>query len=64
MEAKQKLMCDRCQVELELLEAQFSYLGRTFQNKVERCPSCGQVYIPEDLVVTRISKVEEALEDK
>jgi uncharacterized Zn finger protein len=64
MEQKQKLMCDRCKVEMNLVEAQFSYLGRSFHHKVMRCSECGQVYIPEDLAKGRMSQVEALLEEK
>lgn len=64
MEEKQKLMCDRCKVEMELTDAQLSYLGRSFHHNVMRCPGCGQVYIPEDLAKGRMSQVEALLEEK
>ena len=64
MEKKSELICDRCQVPLELITAQFSYLDRTFSHQVERCPSCGQVFISEELASERMRQVEEALEDK
>lgn len=64
MEEKQKLICDKCKVEMVELEVQFSYLDRSFRYKVPRCKECGQVYIPEELVDGRISDVEKSLEDK
>lgn len=64
MEEKQKLICSRCKVEMELRDATFSYLERTFQHKVMRCPQCGQVHLPEELVKGRMSQVESAMEDK
>lgn len=64
MEEKQILICDRCNVELELKELTFSYLGEKMYYKVLRCPICGQVYIPESLVDEKIRKVEESLEEK
>jgi uncharacterized protein with PIN domain len=64
MESKPALICDRCKVELRLMDAQFSYLKRSFRHKVLRCPECGQVYIPEDLARGRIHEVETTLEDK
>ena len=64
MEEKQKLICDRCQVEMEELEAQFTYLKRTFRHKVDRCPKCGQVSLSEDLVDGRMSEVEALIEEK
>ena len=64
MEEKQTLVCDRCQVELEERDVQFSYLNRSFRHKVPRCPQCGQVYIPEELVNGRMREVEALLEEK
>ena len=64
MEEKEKLLCEKCQIEMEPLEEEFSYLKRSFRHKVLRCPSCGQVYVPEDLAKGRMSEVETLLEDK
>ena len=47
---EEKLICDKCKVELEELEAQFSYLGKSFRHKVSRCPMCGQICLSEELV--------------
>jgi uncharacterized protein with PIN domain len=60
----EKLICEPCNRELELMEAGFTYLDRSFRHKVLRCPSCGFVYIPEHLARGRIREVEMALEDK
>ena len=64
MEQKEKLLCEQCEVEMVPLEVEFSYLKRSFRHKVQRCPSCGQVYIPEDLAKGRMCEVETLLEDK
>jgi hypothetical protein len=64
MEEKSKLICSRCQVALEPAEASFSYLGRSFKHMVNRCPSCGQVYIEEEMAQGKMKQVEEALEEK
>lgn len=64
MEEKQKLICDRCQVEMVELDVEFSYLNRSFRHKVPRCPECGQVYIPEELAKGRMREVEINLEEK
>jgi hypothetical protein len=36
----------------------------SFPADILRCPECGQVYSPEDLVKGRIAAVEMQLEDK
>lgn len=64
MEKKQTLICHKCNVEMVPMEAQFSYLDRIFRHKILRCPTCGQVYIPEELVKGRMHEVESALEEK
>jgi uncharacterized Zn finger protein len=64
MESGQKLICDRCGEELQLMEAQFNYLKRSFRHKILRCPSCGQAYVPEGLAKGRMRDVEKTLEDK
>lgn len=64
MEEKQKLICERCQVEMEELEVEFTYLSRNFRHKAPRCPICGQVYIPEEIATGRMSEVERMLEEK
>lgn len=64
MDEKSKLICDKCQVEMEKIDAQFRYISKSFRHKVLRCPQCGQVYLPEDLVTGRMAEVEKKLEDK
>ncbi len=58
------LICDLCKIKMVMKEATFEYLGRTLKHKVLRCPSCGQVYVSEDLAKGRMSEVESLLEDK
>ena len=64
MAEKSTLICDSCQVELEEIESQFRYLGKSFRHKVRRCPKCGQICLTEDLVTGRMKQVEKLLEDK
>ena len=58
------LLCGLCGVGMKEMDAEFSYLGRSFRHKVMRCPDCGLVYIPETLARGRMREVEMALEDK
>ena len=62
-EAK-KMICCKCNKELEMIKTDFSYLGHSFFTDVPKCPECGQVFIPEELVKGRISEVEMQMEDK
>lgn len=64
MDEKSILICDKCQIEMEEMEAQFTYLNKGFRHKVLRCPKCGQVYLSEDLVTGRMNQVERQLEEK
>lgn len=64
MGKEQRLICDKCQIQLKKMNVHFSYLNHSFQAEVLRCMACGQVYIPEDFVQNRIKQVEETLEDK
>lgn len=64
MAEKQILICDRCKVEMEEIDTNFSYLDRTFRHKALRCPECGQVFLPEKLVTGRMSEVESLIEEK
>jgi uncharacterized protein with PIN domain len=59
-----RLFCHRCNLELIPMEAQFSYLQRSFRQKALRCPECGQIFIPESLAEGRMKEVETALEEK
>ena len=61
---EEKLICDTCNVEMQLIEVQFKYLNRSFRYKVPRCPQCGQVSLPEELVNGRMSEVEAMIEEK
>ena len=61
---QEKLICQLCNLELKPTQANFSYLGHAFRADVPRCPGCGQVFISEDLVKSRINEVEMELEDK
>ena len=60
----EKLICDKCKVEMALIEVRFRYLSRAFRYKVPRCPKCGQVSIPEDLVTGKMADVEAMIEEK
>ncbi len=61
---EEKLICDKCKVEMEPIDVQFKYLSRVFRHKVPRCPQCGQVSLPEELVTGKMSDVEAMIEEK
>lgn len=58
------LVCCKCNKEMEPMKTQFGYLGHAFSTEALRCPSCGEVFIPEELAKGRMSEVEMMLEDK
>lgn len=64
MEENKKLICNICHVELKKTKTYFEYLGHSFHADMLRCPECGQVFIPEELVKGRMAEVEMMLEDK
>lgn len=58
------MICCSCQKEMIPQKTDFTYLGHSFYTDVLRCPECGNVYIPEQLVKGRMAEVEMELEDK
>ena len=64
MAEKKVIICQKCQKELVPTKTYLSYLGHSFSADILKCPVCGQVYIPEELVKSRIAEVEKELEDK
>jgi len=40
------------------------YLGNRFVTDLPTCPTCGQVYISEDVATGKMAEVEQLLEDK
>ncbi len=58
------LVCAACNVTLEMGKVEASYLGQRFPVELLRCPSCGFVYISEELALGKMLRVEQALEDK
>jgi hypothetical protein len=59
-----ELVCFRCDLPLVPGKVEASYLGQTFPVDLPRCPSCGFVYVSEELATGKMLKVEQALEDK
>lgn len=58
------LICATCNVPLQMGKVEATYLGQRFPVELPRCPSCGFVYISEELAQGKMLKVEQALEDK
>lgn len=64
MAETKKMVCFKCQKELKPIKTYLSYLGHSFFAELLKCPECGEVFIPEELVKSRIADVEQQLEDK
>ena len=58
------LKCSLCGVDLISQQVEFSYMKSVFHHDFPKCPKCGQVFIPEDIVKGRMADVETELEDK
>ena len=52
-----KLTCAKCRVPLVKGKA-------TFPVELPVCPSCGYIYVPEELAMGKVLTVERSLEDK
>lgn len=59
-----ELLCARCQLILTPGKVAATYMGNTFEVELLRCPTCGFVYVPEELALGKMLQVEQALEDK
>jgi RNase P subunit RPR2 len=59
-----QLTCAKCKQDLVPGKVTASYLGNSFPVDLLKCPSCGLVFVPEDLAMGRMLQVEQALEDK
>lgn len=61
---EKRMICMKCGVGLVLERTNFSYLAHNFFHEIPRCPKCGQTYVSEDLVNSKIAEVEKLLEEK
>lgn len=61
---KDDLICMQCNCPLVVKRVDFEYLGHTFFADAPCCPKCGQAYLTEELVRSRVAEVEQQLEDK
>jgi len=58
------IICCKCKKELIPKKVYFKYSGHSFFTDILKCPDCGEVFIPEELVKGRMAEVEMQLEDK
>ncbi len=60
----ENIICTKCNLPLEEAEAAVEYLGYHIKEKIPRCPKCGQIYISEELVKSKVAMLETSLEEK
>lgn len=58
------LLCGKCNIPLQIGKVTVHYLEQSFPVELPHCPQCGLVFVPEDLAIGKMLKVEQALEDK
>lgn len=58
------ITCDQCDLVLQKQKVKLKYMKFYMETELLQCPSCGQVYIPEELAAGKILEVEKTLEDK
>ncbi|NLD51206.1 MAG: hypothetical protein GX660_29065 [Clostridiaceae bacterium] len=64
MNDEPNLICYKCNLKLEPRKTVLKYLGFSLNADLLRCPLCGLVYLPEELVKGKMAEVEMLLEDK
>ena len=64
LSAADSMVCGRCKGPLEISRVTLTYLGNSFPVSLPKCPSCNQVFIPEDLALGKMLQVEKSMEDK
>ncbi len=57
-------LCAKCGIPLESRNVEVGYMGSKYPVPLPRCPSCGLVFIPEQLAVGKMAEIEKLLEDK
>ena len=58
------MICLKCNQELEPSKVNLEYLNHRVTQEFLCCPACGNLFIPEDVVINKMQKIERALEDK
>lgn len=61
---REGLLCKRCGVPMVTGEVKLTYLGNGFPVQLPKCSQCGLVFIPPDLALGKMLRVERSLEDK
>ncbi|MGD0293375.1 MAG: DVU_1557 family redox protein [Terracidiphilus sp.] len=58
------LICGKCKLPLVLGKVMATYLGSEFPVELWKCSGCGKIFVPEELAIGKMLRVEQALEDK
>jgi NAD-dependent SIR2 family protein deacetylase len=58
------MTCLKCNQQLTEQKVTFHYIDFPISASLPCCPSCGQVYLPEEFVEGKLSEAEKTLEDK
>jgi RNase P subunit RPR2 len=58
------LICGKCKMPLVLGKVMATYMGSEFPVELWKCPGCGKIFVPEELAIGKMLRVEQALEDK
>ena len=61
---ERKILCARCEVELETQKVVIKYFEHEFRKDVPCCPKCGQAYISKEFAEGKVRDAEMELEDK
>ena len=59
-----QLSCAKCKQDLVPGKVTVSYLGNSFPLELLKCPSCGLVFVSEDLATGKMLQEEQEMEDK
>jgi ribosomal protein S27AE len=57
-------LCGKCNVALVVRQVNVEYMDDAFPANLLVCPQCGNVFVPEELALGKMSEVEKSLEDK
>jgi len=58
------LICGKRKLPLVLGKVMATYLGSEFPVELWKCSGCGKIFVPEELAIGKMLRVEQALEDK
>jgi len=58
------MICLKCNRGLEPSKVNLEYINHRVTQDFLSCPECGNLFIPEDVVISKMQKIERALEDK